>query len=643
MILRYRQVSGLLCALLLGVLARAADSPAPDSEPQTSAAGHARAVMTKEQVVQILDETVDWYRTLGAQQQAATQPSDLLILYANRQTADKVVRLAFDIARANAELLSSEAELVTQATADAGASPQTLAQMQRQMDQRRQAIQTEMTNLKRSRAANAKPRQEVDSRLDELQSELDLVNARRNLLLTMTQFVHRSDVNDSGASALKEHIDAVAASIPASTGSSATVAGAPVAGLPATTAQTTAAQKASERGSTRLGIWDLAGNVVRLSDKLRTIRAVDERTAALQETFDNIRTKPLERIRDLSARGDALAAKTEQATGAALRSARDEFDTLAWLFKQTSAILVPLSQQGVLLEQYRHNLRSWREISENQLRNALELLAIRVMLLLVLLALVFAGAEVWRRAVFRYAQEPRRRYQLLLVRRIALWSLVVAIIGFTFATELSSLLTFAGLLTAGLAVAMQSVLVSIVGYFFLIGKYGIRVGDRIQIGTVTGEVIDLGLVRLHLMELSGQTPQAPTGRVVAFANSIVFQAAGGLFKQIPGVQLAWREITLTLPPGSDSTALKERLLAAAHSIVADYREDILRQTQEIQRAASTPIRGDVQAHVQLRFTADQVEALVRYPVHLPHAAEIDERMSRELTKVVREAAAAGAN
>ena len=70
-----------------------------------------RAVMTGDQVVQILDETVDWYRTLGAQQQSATQPSDLLILYANRQTADKVIDLAFEIARANAELLSSEADV----------------------------------------------------------------------------------------------------------------------------------------------------------------------------------------------------------------------------------------------------------------------------------------------------------------------------------------------------------------------------------------------------------------------------------------------------------------------------------------------------------------------------------------------------
>src|SRR5512139_4044467 len=82
----------------------------PELAPLTS-----RAVMTGEQVIRILDETVDWYRSLGVQQQSATQPSDLLILYANRQTADRVVALAFEIARANAELLSSEAGLKQEA------------------------------------------------------------------------------------------------------------------------------------------------------------------------------------------------------------------------------------------------------------------------------------------------------------------------------------------------------------------------------------------------------------------------------------------------------------------------------------------------------------------------------------------------
>ena len=144
----------------------------------------------------------------------------------------------------------------------------------------------------------------------------------------------------------------------------------------------------------------------------------------------------------------------------------------------------------------------------NQSRSALKSLGIRAGVLALILGAVFALAELWHRGVLKYVQDSRRRYQLLLLRRIALWTLVVIIIGFTFASELGSIVTFAGLITAGLAVAMQSVLVSIVGYFFLIGKYGIRVGDRVQIGEVSGEIIELGMVRMYLMA----TTSSPTVR-----------------------------------------------------------------------------------------------------------------------------------
>ena len=112
--------------------------------------------MTGEQVVRILDETVDWYRTLGAQQQSATQPSDLLILYANRQIADRAIALAFEIARANAELLSSEADVAQKAAADAASSPQALQRVQQQLDGRRAEIQAEIASTQRRLAAAPK-------------------------------------------------------------------------------------------------------------------------------------------------------------------------------------------------------------------------------------------------------------------------------------------------------------------------------------------------------------------------------------------------------------------------------------------------------------------------------------------------------
>lgn len=86
------------------------------------------------------------------------------------------------------------------------------------------------------------------------------------------------------------------------------------------------------------------------------------------------------------------------------------------------------------------------------------------------------------------------------------------------------------------------------------------------------------------------------------------QASGGVFKQIAGVDLAWHEITLSLPPGSDPGKIKDELVEAVNRAIQDYREDIVRQTREIQRASSShatkgPATADPQPQVQLRFSA----------------------------------------
>lgn len=624
----------LILLVVLGVYLSTAGAADQRPQPPRPVVTSHVSVVTGDQVVQILDETADWYRTLGTQQQTASQPSDLLILYANRQTADKVIGLAFEIARANAELLSSEAGNA-QTAGDATSSPRALNDLQNKLDVQRQAIQAEIDSDRRLALAGKGSKTNLESKLSELQGELDMVNARKNLLDTMAQFVNESDARRASVSALKAHIDAIAVSIPAAnTDPELAPSKSSSAPLASSAASASNLYASSGSASDRLGVWDLAANVLRLSKKVNTIDAIDRRTAALEETFRKIRTPLLEQLNGLSARSDALAVQADNASGATLKSVRDQFDTLAWLFKQTSAILIPLSKEGVLLQQYRHNLGNWRDAVKHQYRDALAALGVRLGLLSVLLAIVFAGAELWRRLVVRYAHEPRRRYQLLLLRKITLWIVVVAIVGLTFVTELRSFVTFAGLLTAGVAVAMQSVLVSIVGYFFLIGKYGVRVGDRVQIGNVTGEVIDLGLVRMHLMELSSEGPLGPTGRVVAFANSIVFQSSGGLFKQIPGVNFAWHETTLSLPAGCDYAAVKDKLLAAVSNIVQEYHEEIVRQTKEIEKTTSSSSAGNSIPQVQLHFSAAGVEALVRYPVQLQRAAEIDERVSKELLSVI---------
>ena len=92
---------------------------------------------------------------------------------------------------------------------------------------------------------------------------------------------------------------------------------------------------------------------------------------------------------------------------------------------------------------------------------------------------------------------------------------------------------------------------------------------------------------MHLLELGSGGLEAPTGRVVAFSNSIVFQPTAGLFKQIPGTSFVWHEITLTLSPESDYHVVEERLLGAVQAVFEDYREEMERQRRQMERALNS--------------------------------------------------------
>jgi small-conductance mechanosensitive channel len=339
-------------------------------------------------------------------------------------------------------------------------------------------------------------------------------------------------------------------------------------------------------------------------------------------------------LRDMSKRGDQLAKEADTSTPAQLAQQKQQLDVLTTQFKQISSVVVPLGKQAILFQIYQRSLTNWRAAVRGRFMTELKGLLVRIGFLIVLLAIVLAAAEVWRRAIFRYVHEPRRRYQFLLLRRFVLWFTIAVIVAFAFASRLGSVVTFAGLLTAGVAVALQNVILSIVGYFFLLGKYGIRVGDRVQCGGVSGTVIDIGLVRFHLMELASSGSEVPTGRVVAFSNSFVFQPGAGLFKQIPGTNFLWHEITLTLSADADYGEAKKHVLAVAETVLADYRAEMERQRQALESTFVASGSDGLHPSAHLRFTPAGREVTLRFPVDLQHAAEIDERITRELLQTI---------
>jgi small-conductance mechanosensitive channel len=184
---------------------------------------------------------------------------------------------------------------------------------------------------------------------------------------------------------------------------------------------------------------------------------------------------------------------------------------------------------------------------------------------------------------------------------------------------------------------MQNVLLSVAGYFFLIGKYGIRIGDRVQVAGVTGEVVDIGLVRLHLLELgSGETDAQPSGRVVAFANSIVFQPTSGVFRKIPGTSFIWHEVSLTFSPESNYRMIQERITTAVDIALKDHRAEMERQMRHMEKSLSSIRAIELRPKTGLRFTSSGIEVTVRFPVALQNAAEIDDCVMRELRVAIEQ-------
>lgn len=580
------------------------------------------------QVVQFLNQTIDWYRNATPVQQTATESEDFMLVSDNARMANQIVRMAFDFARAEAEDINRQGNSSGDQTQGQkqSAGPPALPQLEARLDKQTQDDEAEVGSLQQKlEAARGNKRRQLQSQLAETQAELDLAKARRDQVHNMAEFLNQASSTGRGATGLQEQIQALADSVPA--------ASAPSNNGDASSAkeQLSPALLAAANKPAPSGIWELTVDLLALSQKIHTVDAAVEQTETLAGRAKEIRAPLVSRLRELAAQGDELGKEADSANQSQLGQEKQQLDGLAAQFKQISAAVIPLSKQAILLDLYQKSLTNWESVLRSRRMAEIKGLLVRLTFLALLIGIVITAAGLWGRAVHRYVREPRRRYQLLLLRKFVLWFLIAVIIAFAFASRLGSVVTFAGLITAGVAVALQSVILSIVGYFFLIGKYGIRTGDRVQIGGVTGEVIDIGLVRMHLMELSGGD-YVPTGRVVAFSNSIVFQPTVGLFKQIPGTNFLWHEITLALSPDTDYSSVKERLLKVVEVVLADYRDALERQYQAMQTTLSSTSASGFRPKAQLRFTPSAVEVTISYMVDRQQASEIDERVTRELVK-----------
>ncbi len=584
-------------------------------------------------IVKHLTETITWYRGASVEQQIANERGDIPFLNDNRRISGQIVRLAFDFARSEEKNESTRRPKSGETQTGTPSQYERLSQAVANADRQVEQTQSELQSLRQKlEAAPERKRAALEPLIAETQSELAFQQAHRDALHNMLEFASTTGTGDMGPAGLRARIEELARSLPAAL---TRTEGTSPEQLPAE--QVFSGKPPTKNREELFGIWALGAEVWKLSRKKETLGQRIDSTDQLIEAAKQFRAPLVANLKNLIQSGDQLAEQAPSNNPTVLAQQKKQLDALTTQFKQASAGLMPLGKQAILLNLYKRTLTSWREGVRNDYNDKMQSLLIRLGILVMIVALVFAAGEAWRRTIFRYIHEPRRRYQFLLLRKIMIWIAVVTIVAFTFASQLGSVATFAGLLTAGVAVALQSVILSVAGYFFLMGKYGIRVGDRVQIGGVTGEVVDVGLVRFHLLELSsGGTDAQPSGRVVAFSNSVVFQPTSGVFKRIPGASFVWHEINLTFSHDNNYRTIQERITSAVDHVLKDHHEEMDRQRRHMEQTLNSISEIELRPKTYLRFTPSGIEVTVRFPVDLKSAADIDDCMMRELYATIEQ-------
>jgi len=609
-------------------------------------------------LIQMLNQSVSWYHAVAAERKFAATPSDATFITDNARLSDDVVRLAFEFARSQEKFIkqSRVASNGDQAASSTSSKYDSLREMARTLDARTQQSQQELDALRKQLdTASGDKRRDVQSDLAETQSELQLFEARRDVVHIMLDFVGTT-VEGSDATKLSSQIETLSRSVPPSLSAPAIVerrskstAAASASGaqkpeqpeepsaLGTTHGTATAAATASVNGSTKSeneGLWALIANIMSGSHKLHALDKDIQTTNALRQSCKQLQAPLLAQLKDMAQQSDKIAGQADDNNRALQAQEKGQLDQITAQFKLSSASFIPLTKEITLLDLYGRNLTGWRSALAAQYVADLKLLLTKLLELAVIFGVVWGLAESWRRLIFRYVHDARRRHQMLLLRRISVWFVVAVIFIFAFANELGSLATFAGLLTAGVAVALQNVILSIAGYFFLIGKFGVRVGDRVQISGINGEVVEIGIVRVHVMELGGTGRDLqPTGRVVAFSNSFVFQPTAGVFKQIPGTNFIWHEIGLTLALESDYRSAEERILRAVDTAFGQYHEVLEKQRSQMEKSLASGVTlGPLRPRTTLKLAPSGLEVIVHFPVDVRQSDQIDDCITREILK-----------
>jgi small-conductance mechanosensitive channel len=215
-----------------------------------------------------------------------------------------------------------------------------------------------------------------------------------------------------------------------------------------------------------------------------------------------------------------------------------------------------------------------------------------------------------RRSIPGYAKDSQARYRVRKLITLAGYLLVLLFLAIVFKDKLGGLTVVLGFTGAGVAIALQEVIVSLAGGVAIATGNFYTTGDRVKVGGITGDVIDIGVLGTTLMECGDWVKaDLPTGRLVRVANSLVFREP--IFNYSVDFPFLWDEIVFPVKYGTDHQLARDIFTSVLTEVVGDYAAYAKRVWTQIvkkyfiEEAMIDPV-------VTLRFTDNWIELTGRF-------------------------------
>lgn len=185
--------------------------------------------------------------------------------------------------------------------------------------------------------------------------------------------------------------------------------------------------------------------------------------------------------------------------------------------------------------------------------------------------------------VYRRVRDPWSRYRWRKTLTYVFMAAGIVIVGRMWFAGVQALATFFGLLSAGLAIALKEPVSNLAGWAFIMWRRPFEVGDRVQIGTHAGDVIDLGVFQFTLNEIGAWVnADQSSGRIIHVPNGKVFTDPVANYNK--GFRYIWNEVPVVVTFESDWRKAKQILgrIAVKHAehLTAQAEQELLAASQQ---------------------------------------------------------------